>query len=425
MKQTFLLLIICLSLFSAKGQNKTTISGFVYDEQTREPLIGANVFIKDSRLAVQTNAFGFYSLSLPVSKPLSITVSFIGYQTIISILENKTSVVKQFYLTPGLAIDEVEVTGRKSTDFVQKREAGIVRLNPKQVRNMPNLFGEVDLIKALQMTPGIQSGGEGKSNLYVRGGSPDQNLMLLDDVSLYYVAHFGGFLSVFNNDAINEITMIKGGFPARYGTRLSSVLDIRMKDGNLQKFGGQGSIGLLSSKISFEGPIVKGKSSFIVSARKNIIPILKFTNSGLSYHFYDLNAKVNYSFTETDKVYLSFYNGDDQVGVNHRNKTTDIKQIDDKSTRWGNLLAAFRWNHLFSSKMFSNTTLSFTDYKYRNLYNYKYQNDSLKKEIKSKIISGIRDFSLKLDKTVEVVPPISVQVVPGISVELVPLYSSI
>lgn len=399
MKRTILLLIICLLLIKAQGQNKITISGFVYDEQTHEPLIGANVFEKNSHSAVQTNAFGFYSLSFSAKTSISISVSFIGYQSSASILENKTSVVKNFNLTPGLAIDEVKVAGRKSTDFVQKREVGVMKLSPKQVRNMPNLFGEVDLIKALQLMPGIQSGGEGKSNLYVRGGSPDQNLMMLDDVPLYYVAHFGGFLSVFNNDAISDITMIKGGFPARYGTRLSSVLDIRMKNGNLQKFGGQGTIGLLSSKISLEGPLIKGKSSFIVSARKNVIPILKFTDAGISYNFYDVNAKLNYSFSENDKVFLSFYKGDDKVGTDHKTNTNKIKQTDEKSTRWGNMLAAFRWNHLFSSKLFSNTTLSFTDYKYRNQYNYAYQTDSLHKDLKSKITTGIRDYSLKTDFT--------------------------
>lgn len=399
MKHTILLLIICLSLYSAKGQNKTTVSGFVYDKLTQEPLISANVFEKNSQTAIQTNAFGFFSLSFPEDGTPLLTVSFIGYQSQTITLDNKKSATMTIYLKPGLAIDEVEVKARKSTDFVQKSETGVIRLNPKQVRNMPNLFGEVDLIKALQLTPGIQSGGEGKSNLYVRGGSPDQNLLLLDDVPLYYVAHFGGFLSVFNNDAISDITMIKGGFPARYGTRLSSVLDIRMKNGNLQKFGGQGTIGLLSSKISLEGPLIKGKSSFIVSARKNIIPIMKFTSSGLTYNFYDLNAKLNYSFSENDKVFLSFYNGDDEVGVSNKLKTEKLKQINDKSTRWGNMLLALRWNHLFSNKLFSNTTLSFTDYKYRNLYNYQYQNDSLRKEIKSKITTGIKDFSLKSDFT--------------------------
>lgn len=399
MKQLIILQLICLVAFAANAQSKLTISGFVFDDQTREPLIGAHIFDPHSQTAVQTNEFGFFSLSVPETPAGTFSVSFIGYQPQTIALNRAGKGPKTIYLKPGLAIEEVEVSARKSVDFVQKKEVGTVKLDPKQVRNMPNLFGEVDLIKALQLTPGIQSGGEGKSNLYVRGGSPDQNLMLLDDVPLYYVAHFGGFLSVFNNDAISDVTMIKGGFPARYGTRLSSVLDIRMKNGNMQKISGQGTIGLLSSKISLEGPLIKGKSSFIVSARKNLIPILNLTNSGISYNIYDLNAKLNYTFSEKDKVFFSLYNGDDKVGVKNKENTNNIKQFNEKSTRWGNLLLAFRWNHLFSGKLFSNTTLSFTDYKYRNMYNYQYQNDSVKKETRSKITTGIRDFSLKSDFT--------------------------
>lgn len=390
---------MCLVAIATQGQEKIIISGFVYDELTREPLIGANVIEKENGATVQTNAFGFYSLAIPANKEVLVSISYIGYQTITSIHKNNASFGKQFYLTPGMAIDEVEVVGRKSTDFVQKREMGLVRLNPKQVRNMPNLFGEVDLIKALQLTPGIQSGGEARSNIYVRGGSPDQNLILLDDVPLYYVAHFGGFFSIFNNDAISDITMIKSGFPARYGTRLSSVLDIRMKNGNSQKFSGQGTVGLLSSKLSLEGPLVKEKSSFIFSVRKNIIPILKIMDTGVSYNFYDLNAKVNYSFSEKDKIFLSFYKGDDQIGAKNKTRTEMVRQTDNKSTRWGNTLVALRWNHLFSNKLFSNTTLSFTDYQYRNLYNYEYKSDTLLREVKSKITTGIRDFCLKSDFT--------------------------
>ena len=399
MKQLIILHIICLMAFAANAQNKLIISGFVFDDQTREPLIGAHIFDNHSRIAVQSNEFGFFSLSVPETSAGNFTVSFIGYQPETIALNQVAKEPKTIYLKPGLAIDEVEVSVRKRVDFVQKKEVGTVKIDPKQVRNMPNLFGEVDLIKALQLTPGIQSGGEGKSNLYVRGGSPDQNLMLLDDVPLYYVAHFGGFLSVFNNDAISDVTMIKGGFPARYGTRLSSVLDIRMKNGNMEKISGQGTVGLLSLKISLEGPVIKGKSSFIISARKNIIPILKLADAGILYNFYDINAKLNYTFSENDRIFFSFYNGDDHVGVRNKEKTDKIKLVNDKSTRWGNLLLALRWNHLFSGKLFSNTTLSFTDYKYRNLYNYQYQNDSLKKETRSKITTGIRDFSLKSDFT--------------------------
>lgn len=392
-------IIVFIFVFVTKteAQQKCVISGYVYDEISREPLIGANVFIKENKVVVQTNTFGFYSLTMPIGKTIELLISFVGYQTYSSVVNLTISDRRNFYLKPGMELEEVGVTVRSKTEFVSEATVGIVKLNPKQIQNMPNLFGEVDLIKALQLTPGIQSGGEGKSNLYVRGGSPDQNLMLLDDVPLYYVAHFGGFFSVFNTDAISDITMIKGGFPARYGTRLSSVLDIRMKNGNRKKFVGQGTLGLLSSKISFEGPVIKDKSSFIVSARKNIIPILKLMGEGISYHFYDLNAKLDYSFSENDKVFLSLYRGNDLVGAKETKKDNEIKLFNDKSTRWGNTLVALRWNHVVNGKLFSNTTLSFTDYNYRTLHNYEYATDSLKKGLNSKITSGIRDYGLKTD----------------------------
>lgn len=398
-KYTILILISYLFFHFANGQNKITVSGYVYDQQTREPLICANVFENEARAGVQTNSFGFYSLTLSVIGPVKISISFIGYQSDTLTVVDKTSVFHSFYLRPGLNIKEVDIIGGKNTGIVQDRSMGVVRIDPKQVKNMPNLFGEVDLIKALQLTPGIKSGGEGKSNLYVRGGSPDQNLMLLDDVPLYYVAHFGGFLSVFNNDAISDVTMIKGGFPARYGARLSSVLDMNMKNGNMQKFGGAGTIGLLSSKISLEGPLIKGKSSFIVSGRKNLFPVFKFTNEGISYNFYDLNAKFNYTFSESDRIYFSFYNGNDDIKAKDKQIINQFKQINEKSTSWGNIMASLRWNHLFSEKLFNNTVLAVTSYKYQNNYNYQFQNDSLKKEIKSKIITDIRDVSLKSDFT--------------------------
>jgi len=390
-------IIVFMFIQEAYPQQKTVISGYVYDELTSEPLIGANVYVKECKIAVQTNGFGFYSLTFQSEKKVELSISFVGYQTFSTEMILSLSESRNFYLKPGMELSEVAVTGKREVEFLREATVGNVKLSPKYIRNMPNLFGEVDLIKALQLTPGIQSGGEAKSNLYVRGGSPDQNLMLLDDVPLYYVAHFGGFFSVFNTDAISDIEMIKGGFPARYGTRLSSVLDIRMKNGNRQKFGGQGTIGLLSSKISLEGPVIKDKSSFIVSARKNIIPILKLMGTDISYHFYDLNAKLDYSFSDTDKIFLSFYRGDDMVGARDTKKDNTIKFINDKSTRWGNTMGALRWNHIFNGKLFSNTTLSVTDYKYRTLYKYEYETDSLSKGFNSRLTSGIRDYGLKTD----------------------------
>ncbi len=392
-------LIICivvvfwgLTLF---GQKKISLSGFVYDNLTKEVLIGASIYDKGSKLGTISNEYGFYSLTVPVNDNLEISVSFIGYQSQQIKISKTQNNQLDYYLTPGIDLNEVTVTSSKEETVVKRNETGIVRLQMKDIKSLPNLFGEVDIIKAYQLTPGVQSGGEAKSNLYVRGGSPDQNLILLDDVPLYYVAHFGGFLSIFNADAINDVKLIKGGFPARYGSRLSSVLDIRMKEGNMQKLCVQGTIGLLSSKISVEAPIIKNKLSFIVSARKNLLPIFKIMGTGLSYNFYDLNAKLNYKLSQKDKLFFSFYMGDDILSMSEK---TDISK-NNNTVKWGNTLSSFRWNHIYNNKLFSNVTLSNTYYRYKNIFNYDIRTDSISKNLNNTLLTGINDLSAKVDFT--------------------------
>lgn len=301
---------------------------------------------------------------------------------------------RDFKLTPlEVTLQHVTVVASQEYNIVKRNETGVVRLPLKDVRTLPNLFGEVDIVKAYQLTPGVQSGGEAKSELYVRGGSPDQNLMLLDDVPLYYVAHFGGFYSIFNSDAINDVTLIKGGFPARYGSRLSSVLDIRMKEGNMQKFSVQGTAGLLSSKLSVEGPIITDKMSYILSVRKNMLPIFKLFGTGISYNFYDMNAKLNYRVSTKDKLFLSFYMGDDYISIAENTKLSKNKT----NVKWGNTLFALRWNHIVSNKLFSNLTLSNTYYRYKNTFKYDIKIDSLHKSLHNSLTTAINDLSLKLD----------------------------
>ncbi|NOZ47552.1 MAG: TonB-dependent receptor plug domain-containing protein, partial [Chlorobi bacterium] len=300
-----------------------------------------------------------------------------------------------FYLTPGIDLDVVNVIATNVENIVHRNETGVVRLQINEIKSLPNLFGEVDIIKAYQLTPGVQSGGEAKSNLYVRGGSPDQNLILLDDVPLYYVAHFGGFFSVFNADAINNVKLIKGGFPARYGSRLSSVLDIRMKEGNMQKRSIQGTAGILSSKISVEAPIIKNKSSFIISARKNLIPIFKLMDAGLAYNYYDINAKLNYKISQNNKLFLSFYIGDDIISINEKRNIAK----NNKAVKWGNKLGSFRWNRIYNSKLFSNLTISNTFYRYKNIFEYSIKTDSVSKSMSNNLLTGINDLSLKMDFT--------------------------
>lgn len=387
---TILLIFLSISLFA---QNKTTISGFVYDNETGEVLIGATIYEIKTKTGTISNEYGFYSLTVPIRDSLKISVSFIGYKPLILKVKPKHNKQEDFHLIPGITLNSVTIVATKKENIVTRNETGVVRLPMKTIKSLPNLFGEVDIIKAYQLTPGVQSGGEAKSNLYVRGGSPDQNLILLDDVPIYYVAHFGGFFSVFNADAINDVKLIKGGFPARYGSRLSSVLDIRMKEGNMKKLSIQGSIGLLSSKISIEAPIIKNRLSFIVSARKNLLPIFKLMGTGLSYNFYDLNAKLNYRLSNKDKLFLSYYMGDDIVSMNEK---TDFSKHN-STVKWGNTLLAFRWNHIYNNKLFSNVTLSNTYYRYKNIFKYIIEADSINKYMDNSLLTGINDLSFKID----------------------------
>lgn len=395
MRNKLLFLFLTTVFINANAQQNHTISGFVYDNQTGEALIGANVYEIISKNGCVSNEYGFYSLTLPKTDSIYLSVSFIGYESlrITTKAENKSNF--NFNLISGLFINEVDVKAKRTESIIEKNETGVVRIPISEIKQMPSLFGEVDIIKAFQLTPGVQSGGEAKSNIYVRGGSPDQNLILLDDVPLYYVAHFGGFFSIFNADAINDVKLIKGGFPARYGGRLSSILDIRMNEGNLKEYKTQGTIGLLSSKISFEGPLKKDKSSFIVSARKNLVPILKLLGAGISYNFYDVNAKLNFKLSEKNRLLFSFYMGDDVIALG--NNTTNTKQKNNAA--WGNTLGAIRWNHVYSSKLFSNFTMSNTYYRYKNNFEYQLDYDSIQREMKNTLLTGINDLGLKIDFT--------------------------
>ncbi len=398
-KQIIILLLFGISLVCYSQNQKITISGFVYDSISKEVLIGANIYQIGSKIKVSSNPYGFYSLTALKKDTIKFKVSFIGYKTKEIILIKTTD--KEYHydilLESGIFLNEVSIIENKYSNIVRSNETSVTHLKMKQVKVLPNLFGEVDIIKALQYTPGVQSGGEAKSNLYVRGGSPDQNLILLDDVPLYYVGHFAGFFSVFNADAINDVKLIKGGFPAEYGSRLSSVLDIKMKEGDMFERKIQGTIGLLSSKVSISAPLLKNKSSFIVSVRGNIIPLFKLIGAPLNYNFYDINLKINYILSKKDRVFLSFYIGDDFLLLNNKAKTPEYKNQNKSSLKWGNTLSAFRWNHVYNSKLFSNLTISDTYYRYKTKSEYSYETDTLNKSISDQLTTGINDISLKYD----------------------------
>ena len=300
MKTTAIILLIILLPVLLFSQKKHTISGYVKEKGTGELLIGVNIYIKGTQTGTVSNNYGFYSLTLPEGK-VNLTYSFIGFQPVIKNIDLRHDTMITVYLNNAVELQGVEIVADKSERISNDVQMSKVMVPIKQVREIPALLGERDVFKVLQLMPGVRSGSEGNAGFYVRGGGPDQNLIILDDAPVYNAYHLFGFFSVFNGDAIKSIELYKGGFPARFGGRLSSVLDINMKDGNNEEFGGEGSIGLISSRLMLECPIVKKKSSFIISGRRTYVDILAapfqkfaFDDQVSGYYFYDLNAKVNY-----------------------------------------------------------------------------------------------------------------------------------
>lgn len=382
-------IIVLISNYSLFAQSRFTINGFVRDSATGESLIGASVTVGGTPNGVSTNNFGFYSISLPRGN-YTLTFSYLGYRAkekTVSLLEN--NVLNVQLTSQPLSGKEVVISAQRKNENVTSTEMGKIDLSIKKIKELPALFGEVDILKALQLLPGVQS-NEGTAGLYIRGGTPDQNLILLDGAPVYNPGHLFGFFSVFNSDAINDVTLIKGGIPANYGGRLSSVVDVTMKEGNNKSFHGEGGIGLVASRISIEGPIKKDKSSYIISARRTYVDLLtkpfvpkssSFHGSG--YYFYDLNAKANYIFSDKNRLYLSGYFGRDVFNFVSQEKTFST------NIPWGNSTATLRWNHLFGPKLFSNTMLIYNDYNFD--FNASQNNLTIG------LHSGIRDKSLRSD----------------------------
>jgi hypothetical protein len=386
----FILLSILL-LFSAASfaQEKYTLSGYVREAGSGEALVGATVFLQGTQLGSYTNEYGFYSLTVPQGEYI-LLVSYVGYEA----QEIPVSLTEARRLNLDLResaveAEEVVITGRRPDENVKSTEMGTVDLNIETIKRLPALFGEVDIMKTIQLLPGIQSAGEGLSGLYVRGGGPDQNLVLLDEAVVYNTGHLFGFFSVFNPDAVRTTKLIKGGMPASYGGRLASVVDIGMKEGNNQSFHGQGGIGIISSRLTFEGPIVKDKSSFMISGRRTYIdaliqPFIKNSDfDGNRYYFYDLNAKLNYTFSDKDRLFLSGYFGRDVFSFNNPSGSFNLR------IPWGNATSTLRWNHLFSDKLFMNASVIYND--------YNFEVNSEFDEFYFRLSSHIRDINAKLD----------------------------
>ncbi|MCX8079889.1 MAG: TonB-dependent receptor [Bacteroidia bacterium] len=341
-------------------QIKHTLSGYIYEKGSMENLPGVTVHVPKLRLSASSNAYGFYSLTLPED---SVEVYFIyaGYKTFKTKIYLKTNIHLNVELGPE-ELAEVEVTAEENKRISEDVRMGHIEIPVEQIKQIPALLGEKDVLKVIQLLPGVQKGTEGSAGIYVRGGGPDQNLIILDEAPVYNANHLFGFFSVFNGDALKSVELIKGGFPARYGGRLSSVIDLQMKDGNKEKMAGEAGIGIISSRLTLEGPIKKNKSSFIVSGRRTYIDALIYPfmpkNEKGGYFFYDLNAKANYFISDKNRLYVSGYFGRDKFYVRSRYEDSENKA----GLQWGNATATVRWNHLFSSRLFSNLSFIFTNY---------------------------------------------------------------
>jgi len=359
-KKALLLVVFAIFHFTAFTQ-QFSISGNITDAQTGEDLIGANVVVVElEATGASTNVYGFYSISLPAGD-YTLRCQYLGYDakdTKVSLSADQT--VNIAMGEAAAALEEIVIKGEKENVNVTSTEVGVEKLNLKEIDKIPVLFGEKDVLKTIQLLPGIKSAGEGTSGFFVRGGSADQNLILLDEAPVYNASHLFGFFSVFNSDAIKDVKLYKGSIPPEYGGRLSSVLDVRMNEGNKNKFSGTGGIGLISSRLTLEGPIVKEKGSFVVSARRTyadlFVPLAPddvIAFDEVKLYFYDFNAKFNYTLNDKNRIFLSGYFGRDRLALG------DFLDFD-----WGNATGTFRWNHIYNPKLFSNTSFIVSSYDY-------------------------------------------------------------
>lgn len=381
MKYIFIMVFLAVIFTCPKtlAQEKYTINGYVKDAENGEELIGATVVVKESGSGTVTNVYGFYAISLPAGT-YTIQYSYLGYFSVEKTFDLQSDVAFNVELpVESVQMEEVVVTDKAIDANVTDIKMSKNDLDIKQVKRLPALFGEPDIIKTIQMLPGVISAGEGTSSFFVRGGSADQNLILIDEAPVYDPSHLFGLFSVFNADVIKDSELYRGGIPSRYGGRLSSILEVRTKDGNNKKFGGNAGIGLLASKIMLEGPIKKDKSSFIISARRSYADVfLKAAGENNLVHFYDVNAKLNWKHNNKNRFFLAVYAGRDVFNFN-----------DDFGFDWGNTTATFRWNHLFNDRLFSNTSVIASN------FSYKLEQNDLSSGFEW--VSDLKEFTIKED----------------------------
>lgn len=382
MRYAHLLLAVLLSSYSF-SQATFTISGTMEDASSGEALIGATIYVPSLSKGVNTNVYGFYSLTLPQGN-YEVSYSFIGYQKVTKTFALDRNIKMDVELEPSsIMVEEAVIEGNSDAEQnIESVDMSTVNMQMSAIKKIPAFMGEVDVIKAIQLLPGVATVGEGGSGFYVRGGAVDQNLILLDEAAVYNASHLLGFFSVFNSDAIKDVQLYKGGIPARYGGRLSSVLDIHMKDGNNKKFAGTGGIGTVSSRLTLEAPLKKDKGSILVSGRRTYADVfLLFSKNeaqrNTRLYFYDLNLKANYEISENDRIYLSGYFGRDVF------KFADLFGLD-----WGNTTGTFRWNHIYNSKLFSNVSLIYSNFQYglgQDFEGFGFQWDSDIKDLTGKV----------------------------------------
>lgn len=392
MIRKLLLFFLCSSALVAQAQQKFTISGYVREKGSQETLPGVAVAVPALKTGTVTNNYGFYSLTIAADS-VELLVSATGY-----VPQRQKLVLTQnrqlnFELGP-VQLQEVVIDAEQSKKVSEETQMSKIEIPVEQIKDIPALLGEKDVLKVLQLMPGVQKGSEGSSGFYVRGGGPDQNLIILDDATVYNAYHLFGFFSLFNGDALKSVELTKGGFPARYGGRLSSVLEMQMKDGSKEKIHGEAGIGLISSRFTLEGPIIKNKASFLVSARRTYIDALIYpflpNDEKAGYYFYDMNAKANYVLNDKNKFYLSGYFGKDKFYA----VFTDGPDSKEKASMgWGNATATARWNHQWNDRLFSNTSFIFTNYRMN--INFTSKDDF--EDFSLKYSSGIRDYSIKHD----------------------------
>ncbi len=415
-KRLFFSLLFLLSAFL--GKSDYTVSGYVTDVKTGEALIGVSVYSFDKKIGGVTNNYGYYTLTFTSKKDsVDLFFSYIGYKTQAFKIKLLPSVILNVALSVNNEIEQVEIVAERKSETLDNPQVSRIELSTARIKRIPTILGEPDVIKVIQLQPGVQKGSEAGTGLYVRGGGNDQNLILLDGAPLYNVSHTFNFFSVFNTDAINYVSFYKGGFPARFGERLSSVLDIRMKEGNSKKFSGSFSLGTVSARMMLEGPLSKtGNTTFMVSVRRTYLdkliqPFFKAFNNdtsqtNLGYYFYDINFKLSHRISQNDKVFFSFYNGLDNLHISSKETFHDPNFTEETSIttglKWGNTLGTIRWNHVFNDKTFANFMVDYTGFKtkiYLNLEDISTYSSGQQEGygLDFLLYNGIRDVGAKAD----------------------------